>query len=70
MEKDFDELEILVSKIEDLEKQLAEAKKNYENKKYGKLRKAIEERKKLDKVIQEELEAAGYVNPFSLRFYR
>ena len=70
MEKDFDELEILVSKIEDLEKQLAEAKKSYENKKYGKLRKAIEERKKLDKVIQEELEAAGYVNPFSLRFYR
>lgn len=70
MEKDFDELEILVSKIEDLEKQLAEAKKNYENKKYGKLRKAIEERKKLDKVIQEELEAAGYVNPFSFRFYR
>ena len=56
---DVDELEAMASNIKELEAQLAQARKEYREKRTANLRNAVEARKEADKLVQEELKALG-----------
>tara|TARA_R100000773_G_C4182439_1_gene91588 strand:- start:502 stop:738 length:237 start_codon:yes stop_codon:yes gene_type:complete len=56
---DVDELEAMASNIKELESQLAQARKEYREKRTANLRNAVEARKEADKLVQEELKALG-----------
>ena len=65
MSKSLDELK---SDIEEMEKQLAEAKKQYRDMRTAGLRDAMEARKVADEAVKEELKNLGYIpayNPFN-----
>ena len=65
MSKTLDELK---SDIEEMEKQLAEAKKQYREMRTAGLRDAMEARKVADEAVKEELKNLGYTpayNPFT-----
>ena len=65
MSKSLDELK---SNIEEMENQLAEAKKEYRELRTAGLRDAIEARKVADEAVKEELKNLGYqasYNPFT-----
>lgn len=67
------DIELLKERVDELEKELREARKEYNEVRLSKLREAYEARKEADQTIQEELKSLGYTNytsPFSLRFYR
>lgn len=64
------DLELLKERINELEKELREARKEYYELKHAKLREAIQTREEANKAIEEELKAMGYTNPLSFRFYR
>lgn len=67
------DIELLKERVDELEKELREARKEYNEVRLSKLREAYEARKEADMTIQEELKSLGYTNytsPFSLRFYR
>jgi hypothetical protein len=58
-------VEELKSDIEEMEKQLAEAKKAYREMRTAGLRDAIEARKAADEAVKEELKSLGYSNTYS-----
>lgn len=65
MSKSLDELK---ENIEEMEKQLAEAKKEYREMRTAGLRDAMEARKAADEAVKEELKNLGYspaYNPFN-----
>tara|TARA_R100000995_G_scaffold67442_1_gene36057 strand:+ start:274 stop:492 length:219 start_codon:yes stop_codon:yes gene_type:complete len=65
MSKSLDELK---ADIDEMEKQLAEAKKQYREMRTAGLRDAIEARKVADDAVREELKTLGYstsYNPFT-----
>ncbi len=65
MSKSLDELK---ENIEEMEKQLAEAKKEYREMRTAGLRDAMEARKVADEAVKEELKNLGYTpayNPFN-----
>jgi len=65
MSKSLDELK---SNIEEMEKQLAEAKKEYREMRTSGLRDAMEARRLADEAVKEELKNLGYppsYSPFS-----
>ena len=62
MSKSLDELK---SDIEEMEKQLAEAKKQYREMRTAGLRDAMEARKVADEAVKEELKNLGYQTPYS-----
>ena len=65
MSKSLDESK---SDIEEMEKQLAEAKKQYRDMRTAGLRDAMEARKVADEAVKEELKNLGYTpayNPFN-----
>ena len=62
MSKSLDELK---ANIEEMEKQLAEAKKEYREMRTAGLRDAIEARKAADEAVKEELKNLGYSNTYS-----
>ena len=65
MSKSLDELK---SDIEEMEKQLVEAKKQYREMRTAGLRDAMEARKVADEAVKEELKNLGYTpayNPFT-----
>ena len=62
MSKSLDELK---ANIEEMEKQLAEAKKEYRELRTVGLRDAIEARKAADEPVKEELKNLGYSNTYS-----
>ena len=55
-----DELIELENSIKDLEKQLAEMKREYREKRTSALRSALEARKDIDATIRSELKTLGY----------
>jgi cell division septum initiation protein DivIVA len=58
-------VEELKSEIDEMEKQLAEAKKAYREMRTAGLRDAIEARKAADEAVKEELKSLGYSNTYS-----
>jgi cell division septum initiation protein DivIVA len=58
-------VEDLKSEIDEMEKQLAEAKKAYREMRTAGLRDAIEARKAADEAVKEELKNLGYSNTHS-----
>mgnify|MGYP001313360364 FL=1 len=62
MSKTLDELK---SDIEEMEKQLAEAKKQYREMRTAGLRDAMEARKVADEAVKEELKNLGYSASYS-----
>ena len=62
MSKSLDELK---SDIEEMEKQLAEAKKQYRDMRTAGLRDAMEARKVADEAVKEELKSLGYQTSYS-----
>ena len=62
MSKTLDELK---SDIEEMEKQLAEAKKQYREMRTAGLRDAMEARKVADEAVKEELKSLGYQTSYS-----
>jgi cell division septum initiation protein DivIVA len=58
-------VEDLKSEIDEMEKQLAEAKKAYREMRTAGLRDAIEARKAADEAVKEELKSLGYSNTYS-----
>ena len=62
MTKSLDELK---SDIEEMEKQLAEAKKQYRDMRTAGLRDAMEARKVADEAVKEELKNLGYQTSYS-----
>jgi len=56
------ELEHLESAIREAEKQLADMKKEYREKRTSSLRAALEARKDIDATIRDELKLLGYTN--------
>jgi|TARA_R110002020_G_scaffold285482_1_gene501007 RNA polymerase-binding transcription factor DksA len=62
MSKSLDELK---SNIEEMEKQLAEAKKEYREMRTAGLRDAMEARKVADEAVKEELKSLGYQTSYS-----
>jgi cell division septum initiation protein DivIVA len=58
-------VEELKSEIDEMEKQLAEAKKAYREMRTAGLRDAIEARKAADEAVKEELKNLGYSNTYS-----
>ena len=62
MSKSLDELK---SDIEEMEKQLAEAKKQYREMRTAGLRDAMEARKVADEAVKEELKSLGYQTSYS-----
>ena len=62
MSKSLDELK---SDIEEMEKQLAEAKKQYREMRTAGLRDAMEARKVADEAVKEELKNLGYQTSYS-----
>ena len=62
MSKSLDELK---SDIEEMEKQLAEAKKQYREMRTAGLRDAMEARKVADEAVKEELKNLGYSASYS-----
>ena len=62
MSKTLDELK---SDIEEMEKQLAEAKKQYREMRTAGLRDAMEARKVADEAVKEELKDLGYSASYS-----
>ena len=62
MSKSLDELK---ENIEEMEKQLAEAKKEYREMRTAGLRDAMEARKVADEAVKEELKSLGYQTSYS-----
>ena len=62
MSKSLDELK---QNIEEMEKQLAEAKKEYREMRTAGLRDAMEARKVADEAVKEELKSLGYQTSYS-----
>ena len=62
MSKSLDELK---ANIEEMEKQLAEAKKEYREMRTAGLRDAIDARKAADEAVKEELKSLGYQTSYS-----
>ena len=62
MSKSLDELK---SNIEEMEKQLADAKKEYREMRTAGLRDAMEARKVADEAVKEELKSLGYQTSYS-----
>jgi len=62
MSKSLDELK---QNIEEMEKQLAEAKKEYREMRTAGLRDAMEARKAADEAVKEELKSLGYQTSYS-----
>jgi archaellum component FlaC len=58
-------VEELKSEIDEMEKQLAEAKKAYREMRTAGLRDAIEAKKLADEAVKEELKSLGYSNTYS-----
>ena len=58
-------VEELNSEIDEMEKQLAEAKKAYREMRTAGLRDAIEAKKLADEAVKEELKSLGYSNTYS-----
>ena len=58
-------LDELKADIENMEKELAEAKKAYREMRTAGLRDAIEARKAADEAVKEELKSLGYTNTYS-----
>ena len=58
-------VEDLKSEIDEMEKQLAEAKKAYREMRTAGLRDAIEAKKLADEAVKEELKSLGYSNTYS-----
>jgi len=57
-----DELVELETAIKDAEKQLADMKREYREKRTSSLRAALEARKDIDATIRDELKTLGYTN--------